>query len=138
MNITFSRCRFKLRSLFVLLTVLAVVLAWGTHNYRIVEQRKAFRPQFNDHDFSVRAAAVFKFDAAGLTPYPRPELPWIRRLFGDSPTSDLIYDPDADPDGSQLRRTRELFPEAKIWGWPQIEPLPDGIERLSYRHHIII
>lgn len=132
------RCRFTFRSLFVALTTLAVVLAWGTHNYRVVQQRKAYWPQFNDHDFSVRAASVFKIEAAGLIPFPPREIPWIRRLFGDSPTSHLIYNPSGDLYGSQLRRSRVLFPEAKIWGSQHIESLPQGVERLSDHHYVRI
>jgi hypothetical protein len=31
-----------------------------------------------------------------------------------------------------------LFPEARIWGWQQIETLPDGIERLTDQRYVMI
>ncbi|MBW3598731.1 MAG: hypothetical protein KY475_15835 [Planctomycetes bacterium] len=124
--------------MFMLLIGIALMLAWVSHNYRIVQQRKEYWPQFNDHDFSVRAASVFKVGQAGLIAYPKPKVPWIRRVLGDHPTDHLIYNPTADPNGLQLRRTRNLFPEAKVWGWQHIEALPDGIERLTDQHYVMI
>jgi hypothetical protein len=70
--------------------------------------------------------------------FEKAEIPWIQKLMGDFPESSLLYEPFADPDGSQLRRVREHFPEAKIWGWPgqSNEALPEGIEPLKRHVHI--
>lgn len=41
-------------------------------------------------------------------------LTWLRQLFGDEPLRALLYSADRDPDGSELRRMRSIFPEAEI------------------------
>jgi hypothetical protein len=49
--------------------------------------------------------------------------------LGDRPHSSLVYRTDRDPDGSHLRRARELFPEATIWGSPfGRAQLPSGVQ----------
>jgi hypothetical protein len=70
--------------------------------------------------------------------FPRVDVPWIRDLLGDRPQFHLIYDPRKDPTGSELRQTRELFPEAKYWPWPNIENVPEGMERLTDQHYVRI
>lgn len=41
-------------------------------------------------------------------------LTWLRQLFGDEPLRALLCSADRDPDGSELRRMRSIFPEAEI------------------------
>lgn len=139
MQTRFSDGRFALRLLFMLHIGLALLLTWVSHNYRIVQQRREYWPQFSDHDFSVRSAAVFKVEQSQLIAFPQPTVPWIRKWLGDRPASHLFYNPAADPKGSQLHRTRQLFPEAKIWTRDrQLELLPAGIERLTPKHYLVI
>jgi hypothetical protein len=112
--------RFRLRTLLIVVAVLAVSCAWLGMAYRLVLERRAFWPNFNDHNFSLRVPTFIQ----------RPDqadIPWIRRVMGDSPTVTLIYDPVHDEDGRQLRQVRKLFPEAHIWGWPNGKNLPEGI-----------
>jgi hypothetical protein len=53
--------------------------------------------------------------------------------MGDFPVGVLLYNPGQDRDGAELRRARELYPEAQIFGWPRgagaSEDLPPGMQR---------
>src|SRR5690349_19120525 len=115
--------RFSLRTMLVAVTVAGILAGWTAWQYRIVNARRTFWPRFNDHNFSVRTI--------GMPGSPRPHIPWLRQLLGDFAESNLVYNPRQDPHGEQLRQVRELFPEAKIWGWPGDRSLPAGIEPLA-------
>ncbi len=95
------RPQFSLRALLVATTVIAGPGAWVAHNANLVRQRKAMDS----------SSSSFRFFTDGR---PERSLPWLRRALGDEPIGGIYYDADRDPDGSELRRARELFPEAEI------------------------
>jgi hypothetical protein len=118
------RFQFSLRALLVATALVAGPVAWVAHNANFVSQRKAMWLWIRDSGHSC-------FDDVGAKPLgPERPLPWLRRALGDWPVRVLFYLPDGDPDGSELRRVRSLFPEAEIYGWPYNEDkLPPGVQR---------
>ncbi len=123
-----------MRSLFALLTLAAVTqrvagrqLPPGERTPRDVEHLAGNVP---NEDFSLMAAQV-------LPPIANGDIPWVRRLMGDFPCTNLVYRPSADVDGSQLRRVQSLFPEANLWGWPN-ERLPVGVRIIESWHAVEI
>jgi hypothetical protein len=114
--------RFSLRTLFAAVTLFALAGGWLLNTYRLVNDRREFLPELDS------GGAVF---AAQLRPADEArDVSWIRKLMGDRACGTIIYAPQRDPDGSELRKVRALFPEAHIWGWPDQQNLPQGIEPL--------
>lgn len=115
------RFRFSLRTLLIVVTVVALACGWLLDTYRFVQSRRELWPSLDDGEYSLFAAQLIPAaDPATIS--------WPRRLMGDFACDTLIYAPARDPDGSQLRRARRLFPEARILGWPGDASLPAGIE----------
>ncbi len=104
------RPQFTLRALLVTTTVLAGPCAWVAHNANIVRQRKAVDPS----SWSLRFMADER---------PERSLPWLRRVLGDEAIARIYYSANRDPDGSELRRARALFPEAAIQPMPPLKPI---------------
>jgi hypothetical protein len=99
--------------------------------FLMVQERNDFCPRFNEHHFCLRAAQLVPGDQASVS--------WLRKVMGDSPVPTLVYSPELDKDGSELRRVRRLFPEATIWGWQYSkQPLPEGIRPIPQGRRIII
>jgi hypothetical protein len=125
-----------LRDLLWLTLVVALALGcwfdrmWLLPAHCMVQARRAYWPRFNDHEHSLRTVDLWPPDKA--------EIPWLRRLLGDGPTESLMYDPEKDPHGIQLREAKRLFPEATIWGWPRSKDLPEGIKALGENRRITI
>lgn len=119
-----------------------LILAWFMQDYDLVQQRKLFARRFEYYEHSLRYIGVYEQSTGSQL--PRRHIPWKRLIMGDGPVQNLIYVPSKDPDGSQLRRTQELFPEARIWVWPletwtrEDPQLPPGVEPLEFGVHGII
>src|SRR5262245_31255232 len=89
--------RFSLRSVFALVTVLALFLGWSTTQLRWISQRQEALRQF-------RAVP-------GGTP------PWSIRLFGATGCKAIYLDDKEDSDPQLARTARDmqrLFPEAAL------------------------
>ena len=125
------RARFRLSTLIAAIGLLSFVCAWTANEYRFVQKRRAYWPNFNGGNFPLRAVSFSR-------ERDETSVPWYRRLLGGVPVGSLVYDPSADKDGRHLRRTRELFPEAKIWGWPDDIELPEGIVPFDARRGLMI
>ena len=116
------RFQFSLRTLLVVTTVIGGPCAWVAYNTNLVRQRNAMRSGFRS-GFSVPGASCFLHRVADQPLGPGHPLPWLRRALGDKPVQRLLYMPDRDPDGSELRRAEALFPETEI-GVVKIPPGP--------------
>jgi hypothetical protein len=126
-----KRMRISLRSLLIAISLCCALCGWLANEYRFIAARDAYWSNFNDHDFSLRVVGTIPHDPA--------EVPFVRACLGDRPTSTLLYHPAKDPDGEQLRRAQQLFPEAHIWGWPYLnDALPEGMERLPEDRYVRI
>jgi hypothetical protein len=99
------RFQFGLRTLMIGVTLLCVVA--GVY---IGEQRKivAVRQEWirDDRDLSISAATPENND-----------LPWLRRLLGDSKVNEIRVRPSLLIDNDFAIRLREAFPEATIRPW---------------------
>ena len=118
---------FSLRTLLVMIALLSLPLGWLSFQWHTVQLRAAYLPRFTSAKSSIRQVFTAPEDDASVS--------WVRSLLGDQPIPTLLYDPRDDQGGYELRRARELFPEAHIWGWPTLghprpEYLPKGIEPL--------
>jgi hypothetical protein len=119
------RFQFSLRALLIATALFACTCGWVAHNANIVRQGQAISLGFDGY------SGHSSFRIIGAKPFgSEPSIPWFRRALGDWPVEVLFYTPRGDPDGSELRRVRSLFPEAEIYGWPANEDeLPPGIKR---------
>ncbi|HEY2840171.1 MAG TPA: hypothetical protein VGJ26_13535, partial [Pirellulales bacterium] len=109
---------------------LTMPLGWIAREWSIVRERQEISRRFDDGS-PFKQVALHPADTLH-------DVPWLRRFLGDEPWRSLMYAPEHDPDGSQFRRVRELFPEATIWGWPLGKaPLPAGIKRLDQNRWIM-
>ena len=96
------RPRFSLRTLFVLITLISIPLAWVAYNLNWIRQRREFARQ---HEFnSEELARHYSLNHWALQ-FPEP--PWPLRLFSD-PSYTSVY---IKYDGSDVKRFKELFPE---------------------------
>ena len=103
------RFQFSLRALLVVTAVIAGPCAWVAYNANIVRQRKAM-----EAEFVLISNSSLHFVGRLGGQMRKQSLPWLCRALGDEPIEALSYMADRDPDGSELRRARELFPEAEI------------------------
>jgi hypothetical protein len=108
--------RFSLRTLFVVVTVIACWLGWNVH---VVRQRQAVWREIVAED-EARNKVLQRIPRWGgftgwrtetvqkgsLTPA---QIPIVRRLLGDQPRTDIMRSREAD-----ARRTMQFFPEATI------------------------
>lgn len=116
------RFRVRLRTIFVAVALVAAVAAWLANTLAFVQSRNELLAKF-DSSTSLLACGL-------LPPDPTPNISWLRRALGDVPCTSLMYDPRRDPDGSELRRAREFFPEARIRIWSELanDNPPAGVE----------
>ena len=105
--------RFSLRTLFVVVTLLAVGIGWLTS---IVQARRAIRAELERHagpSFDPYKAIIWEqgsiSEFSGRTWTPNP-IPWYRRLLGDEPVGTLGLPIDATEE--DRRRIQAAFPEA--------------------------
>lgn len=94
--------RYSLRTLFVLIFVIAVPLGWVNSQRNIVKARKRWA-----QNVVSRGGSTYP-----LTSTPPPPLPWYRTVFGDRPVVRInMYRHYLRAD---LDEIKSLFPEAKI------------------------
>ena len=110
------RFQFRLRTLFVVVTLFSIPCAYVGWQAKIVRERereldKALWDENNK----------IGFDSTG----PRQKLPWIRRVFGDEYC--LRINVPADTPKAEIDRLHELFPEAVIdvGRLPYPSPVPE-------------
>lgn len=89
-------------------TIVAATCAWVAHNAALVRQRQTMREVLR-----AKRDPCFREEWCMVERREQP-LPWLRQVFGDEPLRALLYTANRDPDGSELRRMRSIFPEAEI------------------------
>jgi hypothetical protein len=101
------RFQFRLRTLFIGVTLLAVPLGYVGWQVKIVRERKAII----EGNELIGAMAI---DASGRDKVApgRPDIPWIRRLLGDQDYLN-IFAPRSATD-EDIERFRSVFPEAEV------------------------
>ena len=98
--------RFSLRTLFVVVTVLAIFLGCVAYQLTWIQQRRAFA------DSSCLNGAYLTFE-----PDQNPPAPFPLGLFGERGALDVYLERDASQ--SEIATARRLFPEARV----QLDPL---------------
>jgi hypothetical protein len=96
--------RFSLRTMFVLVTAVALWLGWELN---IVRQRRAALDELGNN----QAVHVFT-DIQLDTSEGRVGVPKLRMLLGDQPVALIRF--DAGQPESELSRVKELFPESDV------------------------
>jgi hypothetical protein len=97
------RLQFRLRTLLIGVTLLAIPLGWIGWQVRIVSHRQALRAMLNQRNRGLSGLPNF---------VPRdqwPELPWYRKLLGDTTTPGIFLDRTAFSD-DEIAEFREAFP----------------------------
>ena len=89
------RFQFRLRTLFVVVTLVAVACSYIAHEWRIVRKRRDLDQAF----------------AGSYLPGSPDKLPWLRRVMGDVTYEEMELYGISDDD---LVRVREAFPEAEV------------------------
>ena len=117
--------RFRLRTLLIAVAVISACGGYLRREYLIVQERLEYWPRLNDGTSPVRAISV-------LQDRRRP-IPWVRRVLGDLWWSQMLYFPTDDPDGVEIERLKQLYPEATIYSIP---PTP-GYESLEGKNWMI-
>jgi hypothetical protein len=114
--------RFRLRTLLVLIAIIAAPIAWLANTAALVRSRGELLHHFGG-DKSVFAAQL-------LPPDARPQISWLRRWLGDLSIPSLMYDPRRDAGGRELAEALRLFPEARIrvWAGLSADGLPAEVE----------
>ena len=116
---TLPRLRFSLRTLFVIVTVCCIGIAWLTHQIGIVKHRQnLLRPLRNGHAtiFTDKLASDLGFFTKGRRPKwanAECEISWLRQWLGDE-TVYLIQDHDVAKE-LPLQELQLAFPGTTIW-----------------------
>jgi len=97
------RPRFSLRTLFVLVTIIAIGLGWLEHERRIVTQRGQLIDEINK---TYPSGIMF---SSKDTP-EADETTWLRKQLGDFSYGLIILPEDASDD--LVQRTKSLFPNS--------------------------
>jgi hypothetical protein len=93
-----KRPRFSLRTLFVLVAIAGVPMAWGAYQLNWIRQR---------HEFISHFRAVSGYSPTTVDPQAAP---WPLSLFGENGYTCMLHFPE-----SQLKRAQALFPETKFY-----------------------
>ena len=102
--------RFRLRTLFVLLTIGCLWLGW---NVRIVNQRRDMLG-----DIRSRGAETIEWMAnGGVVVFSDSEISWTRQLLGDLNIA-FVYLPSAEFSSYEAQRIQDVFPEAVLLPGP--------------------
>ena len=97
------RFQFRLRTLMIGVTVLAVACAYVAHEAKIVRERKAMLAQIES------AGGYWTWQ---IPTDPRPTVSWVRQLLGDEPKQFLYLPPTTSAE--DRRRIGVLFSETMI------------------------
>jgi len=116
------RLRWSLRTMFVLVLLLAIPLGW------ITVQLKWIRDRHEALRGLTESQRAFILDwSSSFVHEPDDALPWSLRLFGESSVRQIFLQNGQE---SQLDRLRSLFPEAEVaadksqlWGSPSRTPI---------------
>ncbi len=102
------RFQFRLRTLFVVVTIAAVACAYVAHEWRIVQARKAW---LSNHNY--KTARMWDFGSTKMVVVGErnatADPPPIRRWLGDQAVEMIIVDP-----GPDVQQVQTFFPEARI------------------------
>jgi hypothetical protein len=93
--------QFRLRTLLIVVTLLAVVCAYVTHEAKIVQERRA---EWNRNGKD-RWVQLRDEDDFGV-------LNWTRRALGDRACYEILISEETDP--AEIERLRAIFPEGRI------------------------
>jgi hypothetical protein len=109
--------RFRLRTLLIVVAVLAVPCAWVGQTVRWIRAREVVvRDQYGENpDSNIELVAYFLIDASGVSPAPRPDMPLGLRLLGQREIPAVFYKSGETPSKERLT---ELFPEAFVLDEP--------------------
>jgi hypothetical protein len=103
--------QFRLTSLFILMTLVALWLAWEQH---YVRERKATRMWVTNNGGAAHSLTDW-ITPAGTEP-PEVSIPFWRQWIGDEPLVSLQLSSQATAD--DLERVRAIFPEARVFMAP--------------------
>ncbi len=107
--------RFSLGTLFVTVTLTAILLGGVTWERRFALERKALAKEFRDR--------IGPVGYLGPHAKPPPTIPFWRYWLGDEPYHEIVVPYGASK--SDYQRARQLFPEAEIY----TSPSPDELRR---------
>ena len=107
------RFQFRLRTLMIVVTLLAVPLGFAAHNVRIVSERVAMRERITAlGGGGNRNGPGMWMWCLGWEEYQAEHVPLIRRLLGDR-AQPYIFLPNETPD-AEMWAIGKAFPEAAI------------------------
>jgi hypothetical protein len=95
--------QFRLRTLLVVVTLFCLIVGWIAIQARVAHQRKAALAGYSR--FIILYSFVDEDSRVALTSP-------LKRLFGDKPIAYMVV--SAALSGDDLKRLREVFPEAEI------------------------
>jgi hypothetical protein len=99
------RFQFRLRTLLIVVTLLAVVCGYVAHEAKIVRERDAMRLELKNLGW---------INASDHT-----SLPFIRRWLGDEQYSMILVPRGTSND--YIARVKAVFPESNVGPWPNID-----------------
>jgi hypothetical protein len=127
--------RFRLRTLFVVIALLALALWWLVHEWHIVELRRSVLAQVVDRPGAYAVSAdestvhgrvpnipqlLIDLDISSVRrKYPPPGVPFVRRWMGDQAIR-VIWCPEESP--ADRERIHALFPEATLRDAGTLQP----------------
>jgi hypothetical protein len=111
--------QFGLRTCLVFITIIAVGLGWLAWNVRTVQQRAGFRKQLSTRRDGTQIFPHYEVANWDL-PRKTARVSKLRKWLGDSRVGVIRFPHDAPQ--SDLDAAAELFPEAHIDRWVDLEP----------------
>jgi hypothetical protein len=111
------RFQFRLRTLMIGVTLLAVPCAYVAHEAQIVSERKEW---IRAHSGPLRLSSARSSDIATVVPGDSNRAPsLIRRWLGDEPKESINVSKNLSR--PQLKEIISLFPEAAIFAFPTLD-----------------
>ena len=103
------RFQFSLRTLLIVVTLLAIPCGWLGWQAKIVRDRKAMMARIRE----AKGGGWTAEDVAGihLPKRDEPRFGWVRDWLGDVPIRLILIPPSSEPKDDEIRR---VFPEASI------------------------
>jgi hypothetical protein len=102
------RFQFRLRTLMIAVTLLAVPLGYVGWQAKVVHERQAMRDEIRGLDGGRRRGIIDRVNPS----MPKYQLPWLRVMFGDVPYAVVGLEPGTDKEYRE--RVRAVFPEAVV------------------------
>jgi hypothetical protein len=113
------RFQFRLRTLMIGVTLLAVACAYVGWQAKIVTERKAMRERWSGKVW-FRTPDMGSGSIPPTPPLPPTKVTWLRELFGDEALEEIWL--PSDTPKSELDQIKALFPESTV----EIETRPKG------------